>query len=198
MRSVFIIMAICLLMLSCSKEKERSTPPPISEEKTLFEEVKTRTMKNPKDAEAWYHLADLYERSALYTEEADALNKVIALQPDNRYVYMKLGTVYSRLGRYPDAIKNFQKAKRFFPKNAVLYNNLAIAYGKIGKHDEEIVELKHAIALRPRYATARFNLGVVYLKKGQRKEAMKQYDELLKFDEGVAASLKQEIDAPGK
>lgn len=198
MKPFLFILAISLVMLSCGSEKEKTAPPPISEEKTLFEEVKAQTAKNPNDAEAWYHLADLYERAEQYREEADALNKVIALKPDRGYVYVKLGTACSRLGRYQDAIKNYLKAKTFFPKNALLYNNLAVAYGKTGRADEEIAALKQAISLRPHYATARFNLGVVYLKKGRRGDALKQYEELKKFDEGAAASLKKEIDAARK
>jgi tetratricopeptide (TPR) repeat protein len=111
---------------------------------------------------------------------------------------VKLGNAYSRLGKYQEAINSYSRAIKFFPRNPVLYNNLAIAYGKIGKTDDEIRALQKALTQRPRYATARYNLGMALLKKGKRSDALVQYHELDKFDSGVAAALKKEIDRNGK
>lgn len=187
-----------LLLMACSKEPEKTTEQEPVSEKTLFEEVKAQTIKNPRDTEAWSHLADLYERSAMYREEADALQKVITIDPQRGYASVKLGNTYNRLGQYQEAIKSYTKAIKFFPKNPVLYNNLAISYSKVGKTDDEIAALQKAIALRPRYATARYNLGIALLKKGKRSEALIQYHEIETFDAGVATALKKEIDGKGK
>ena len=198
MRSLIVLVMVCLLFMACSKEPEKTTEQEPTAEKTLFEEVKTQTIKNPNDAEAWSHLADLYERSAMYREEIDVLQKVIAINPQRGYAFVKLGNTYSRLGQYQDAIKSYEKAIKFFPKNPVVYNNLAVSYGKVGKTDAEITALQKAIALRPRYATARYNLGMALLKKGKRSEALIQYHEIETFDVSIAAALKKEIDGKGK
>ena len=197
MRRVLTIIILSLLLISCSSE-QKETPVPESTEKNLFEELRDQTTKNPKDAEAWYHLADLYERSEMYREEVDTLGKVLAIDPGKTYAYVKLGSAYNRLGQYEDAIKSFKTAIRYFPQNPVLYNNLAVSYGKINKADDEIAMLKKAISLRPQYATARYNLGIALLKRGDREGALKQYVEINKFDGGVAAALKKEIDARRK
>jgi tetratricopeptide (TPR) repeat protein len=197
MKRLFAVFGVMLLFIACSSEPEK-TPSPVAAEKTLLEELKERTVKNPKDAEAWIHLADLYDRDAMYQEEITALNNVIGADPDKKSIYLNLANTYSRLGRYQDAIANYQKAIHSFPRNPVLYNNLGVAYGKIGEIDEEIGSLKKAISLRTRYATARFNLGMALLKKGSRDLALQQYHELKTFDNGVAESLKKEIDAKGK
>lgn len=197
MKPLFVVFMTVLLLFACTKEKEE-TVEPVSTEKSMFEELKEQTVKNPKDADAWYHLADLYERAGMYREEVDALQHVISIKPDKGYAYMKLGNTHSRLGEYDDALKQFTSAKKYLPKDPVLYNNLAVAYGKIGKPDDEIRELEKAISLRPRYSTARYNLGMAFLKKGKREMALRQYDELKKFDEGIANALKKEIDAKGK
>ena len=194
----FILVMTSFLLFSCTDEKKEQVTPPVSTEKNLFEELKDRTASNPKDAEAWYHLSDLYERSEMYREEVNALQKVIAIDPQRGYAYVKLGNAYSRLGQYQEAINSYTKAIKFFPKNPVLYNNLAIAYGKVGKTDDEILALQKAIAQRPRYATARYNLGIALLKKGKRSQALTQYHELDTFDAGVAAALKKEIDRKEK
>jgi tetratricopeptide (TPR) repeat protein len=193
----FILFMTSFLVFSCADNKEQATPP-VSTEKNLFEELRDQTIRNPKDAEAWYHLSDLYERSEVYGEEVNALQKVIAIDPQRGYAYVKLGNAYSRLGQYQEALTSYTRAVKFFPENPVLYNNLAIAYGKLGKKDDEILALQKAVALRPRYATARYNLGIALLKKGKRSQALTQYHELDTFDAGVAAALKKEIDGKGK
>jgi len=193
MKLLLVLMVSLLMLLSCSKEPEKIQEP-ASAEKSLFEEVKEQTIKNPKDADAWYHLANLYENAQMHQEEMAALQKVIELDPGKGYAYVKLGNAYNRLGRYQDAVTSFRTAQKYFPKDPVLFNNLAVSYGKLGKTDEEIAYLEKAISLRPHYATARHNLGITMLRIGKRGEAMKQYNELNKFDTIVAASLKKEID----
>ena len=131
----------------------------------------------------------------VHREEVDALKKFVSLKADNGSAYLKLGSAYSRLGQYEDAVKNLDIAKKYFPKNPLLYNNLGVAYGKIGKTNDEIQALQKAISLRPRYTTARYNLAMSFLRQGRRDQALKQYDEIRKFDEGAASALKKEIDS---
>ena len=197
MKPFFIVFVTSFLLLACPGEKEK-TAEPVNTEKSLFEELKGLTVKNPNDAEAWYHLADLYERSGMYREEVDALKHVIAIDPDRGYAYMKLGSAYNRLGEYQNAVKQYSAAKKYLPKDPMLYNNLAVAYGKVGKTDDEIANLEKAISIRPHYATARYNLGIAFLRKGNRELALRQYHELTKLDEATAQSLKKEIGAKGK
>jgi tetratricopeptide (TPR) repeat protein len=197
MKQLILLLLSMLMFLSCSKEPEKSREP-VSAEKSIVEEVKEQTIKNPKDADAWYHLADLYENAQMHKEEVAALQKVVEIDPGKGYAYIKMGNAYNRLGQYQNAVTNYRTAIKYFPKNPVLYNNLAVSYGNLGKTDEEIKLLEKAISLRPHYASARHNLGITMLKAGKREEALKQYHELNKFDTVVAASLKKEIDAKEK
>lgn len=197
MRLFFAILLTARLLTSCNSETEHAAPP-VSTEKNLFEELREKTAKDPNDGESWYHLSDLYEQSEMYREEVAALQKVIAINPDKGYAHIKMGNAYNRLGQYQAAIRSFKTALRYFPQNPVLYNNLAVSYGKIGKIPEEIASLEKAISLRPRYATARYNLAIIRLNQGDREYAMKQYNEIKKFDEGTAAALKKEIDGKKK
>jgi tetratricopeptide (TPR) repeat protein len=91
----------------------------VSAEKSLFEEVKEQTIKNPKDADAWYHLASLYENAQMHQEEMAALQKVIEIDPGRGYAYVKLGNAYNRLGRHQDAVTSFRTALKYFPKDPV-------------------------------------------------------------------------------
>jgi tetratricopeptide (TPR) repeat protein len=198
MKTGILFALTALLLVSCTSEKEQRPAQQAAPQKSQFEQVREQTVKDPKDVDAWSRLADMYESSQMYNEEAAALKTIITLKPAKRYAYVRLGNTYNRLGRYQEAIDTFLAGAKYPPPDPVLYNNLAASYGMVGKTNAQISALEKAISLRPRYATAHYNLGVVYLKKGRRDEALKQYNELNKFDEGTAKTLKKEIDAARK
>lgn len=194
------LVAVVLPAVSCKREepkREGASAPassPYSDE-TVFGEVQDKLRENPDDADALYHLADLYERSAQYPQAIEAYKKVVALKPDMGYAYFKMGTAYNRIEKPAEAAEAFEKAVKYMPDFAVAYNNLGVAYGKLGKLDEEIAALKKAVELRPSYAVARYNLGMTYLKKGDKKAAKKEYEALKGVDEGIAEALMKEINS---
>jgi tetratricopeptide (TPR) repeat protein len=199
-RHLLILFVLVLLSaVSCKKEApapEKTSPQqainPYSSE-SVFDEVKKKLQENPDDVDALYHLADLYDRSALYQEAIDAYKKVVQLKPDMGYAYFKMGTAYDRLNQPAEAINALKKAIKYMPNYAVAYNNLGVAYGRLEKYNDEITALQKAIKLRPAYSSARFNLGVTYLRTGNKKAAMQEYESLKKFDEGAAEALMKEI-----
>ena len=200
LRRFLVLLIVGLVFsVSCKKEETASRQEPTGRvvnpysSESVFEELKKKLQENPDDADALYHLADLYDRNAQYREAIDAYQKVIRLKPDMGYAYLKMGTAYDRIDQPKEAINAFRKAIRYMPNYAVAYNNLAVAHGKLGNYDEEISALQKAIALRPSYTAARYNLGVTYLRKGNRKAALRECESLKKFDEGAAESLMKEI-----
>lgn len=198
LRRISLLLITMALIGACSQDNERPSVQ-LGPQKSEVQVLREQVASNPRDTEAWFHLVVLYDRIGMYPEEIDALKKVIALKPKEiGYAYEQLGTTYNRLGKYREAIDSFLKAKQYSPKNPLIYNNLAASYGMTGKSNEQIASLEKAISLRPHYAMARYNLGVVLLKKGRRAEALKQYNELNKFDAGTAQALKKEIDAKKK
>jgi len=187
------------VMSSCQKGEQPSggktaqTVNPYSTD-TLFDEVYKKVQQNPADADALYHLADLYDRNAQYREAIETYQKVVKLKPNMGYAYFKMATAYNRLNQPAEAVNAFKTAEKYLPKHAVLFNNMGIAYGKLGKLDEEISALKKAIALRPSYSAARYNLGITYIKTKNIATAKKEYEALKRFDEGAAEALLKEIE----
>ena len=186
------------LVFACSKGEEptkKTAGPafnPYSGE-SVFDEVQRKLKENPNDPDALFHMADLYERNAQYKEAIDTYKKALKIRPGSGYIYFKIGTAYDRINQPAEAVDAFQSAIKHMPNYAVAYNNMGIAYGKLNKPDNEIAALKKAIKLRPRYSSARYNLGITYLKTGNKKEALKEYEALKDFDEGVAEALMKEI-----
>lgn len=192
---VFII----LLTASC-KDREEKKPDTeayradkLYTADSVYMKVRKRLDDNPDDTDAWYHLADLYDRNGQYEQAIEAYKNVIRLKPDKGYAYFKMGTAYNRINQADEAIKAHLKALEHLSDNPVIYNNLGIAYGKLGKLDEEIVALEKALKLRSRYVAARYNLGYTFLKKGDRKAATQQYQMLLDLDVNAAETLAKQI-----
>jgi tetratricopeptide (TPR) repeat protein len=187
-------------LTACSKEEEQPARKtreaainPYSGE-SVYAELQKKLEKNPNDVDALYHLADLYDRNAQYAEAVETYKKVLKFKPDMGYAYLKMGTAHDRLNQPAEAVAAFKKAAKYMPNYPVLYNNMGVPYGKMNKLDEEVAALKKAIKMRPAYTAARFNLGITYLKLRNKKEAMKQYDALMEFDEGAAKVLLKEIE----
>lgn len=202
--SVLAVLLASVLMLSaltsCEEEKPRTegssvqaTNPYTNE--SVFSETKKKIQDNPKDADLWYHLADLYDRNGQYSEAIDAYKKVIELKPDMGYAHFKMGTAYDRLNKPNEAIAALEKATKLMPDYAVAYNNLGVAYGKLGRIKDEITVLKKAVELRPKYAAARYNLGISYLKDSNKQASKKQYEALRTIDEGAAEALQKAINS---
>jgi len=197
-----LILLVCAGPLFGSCKKEEAVPARKDVQATssysnesVFAEVKRKLQENPKDADLWYRLADLYDRNGQYAEAVDTYKKVVEMKPDMGYAYFKMGTAYDRLNKPEAAVPSFEKAIKLMPGYAVAYNNLGVAYGKLGKTSEEIRVLKKATELRPRYASAHYNLGMAYLKAGNREGARHEYEKLKDMDTGVAEALQKEINA---
>lgn len=190
-----LCLALAAALLSCADEPPPRKPParaPPSEADLLA----ARVRQDPGDAEAWFHLSEIFERARRHEEEAEALRKVVALRPEMGWAHLRLGTACNRLGRYDEAVRHFLDAERTMKGQATLYNNLAWSYGRLGRTADEIAALRKAIALRPGYAVARYNLGVALLRAGARAEAEAQARALRALDEGAAEALEQQLAAP--
>jgi tetratricopeptide (TPR) repeat protein len=192
-----VLAATASIAWSCSDEPPRRASP-VQAQPSDIDVLREQLAKDPKNADAWFHLSELYERASLYREQADALREVIALRPRMGFAYFKLGTACNRLRQYEEAVKNFTRAEKYVKNQPMLYNNLAVSYGKLGRTREEIAALRKAIAIRPRYSVAHYNLGMALLRKGDREGARKELRILEEFDEGAAASLRKEIEAASR
>jgi len=195
---VVSLVAVALSAVSCSREKPKEEkaatplPSPYSNE-SVFTQVQQQLKEDPNNPDALFHLAQLYDRNAQYAEAIDAYKKVVAQKPDMGYAYYAMGTDYNQLNRPEEAIEAFQTGLKYMPNYATLYNNLGVAYGKLDQLDKEIEVLKKALEIRPYYASARYNLAMAYMNKGNKEAAMKEYEALKNYDEGMADMLMREM-----
>jgi len=192
-------LGLAALAAACGgKGEEPQKAAPEERPKEVFQVLRESVAANPDDADSWFHLADLYERSGSYDLEVDALQKVVAISPARHGAWSKLGRAYNRLERWQEAADAYEKARELRPDDPVLLNNLAYPLGKLGRTDEQVEALRRAVELRPSYASGRYNLGVVLLRRGDRAGAEEQLAELRTFDEGAAEALAREIAGAGQ
>lgn len=192
---------VTLLLPGCGKKQEEETPS-VSEQAVneyasdnVFIQTYRQVQAEPNNADAIYHLADLYDRQGQYQKAIDNFRRVIELDPDRNFAYFKMGTAYSRLNQPEKAVEVLKEAAKHLPKSPVVLNNLGIAYGKLDRLDDEIATFQKALEIRPRYSAVRFNLALTYLKKGDRERAMAQYEALKKFDVTMAEEVLKRIEA---
>jgi predicted Zn-dependent protease len=57
----------------------------------------------PEEAMVWYGLANEYSKLERWREAADALRRVVALNPDYTSAYQMLGTAHANLGERAEA-----------------------------------------------------------------------------------------------
>ena len=118
-------------------------------------QVEQYLKQNPKDAEAWKQLGNLFFDSNQEKNAIDAYNKSLAIEPGKIGVITDLGVMYRRNGQPKKAVEAFDKAISIDPsfetarfnKGIVLLHDLNDIEGGI-KAWEQILEI-NPMAMAP-------------------------------------------------
>lgn len=123
----------------------------------------------------------------LYTQalKTDSLNKV---------VYYSIAWCYNAKTEYEKAIPYAVKALEIDNNYRPAYGELGHAYRRTGKFAEAIEQFKKNIAVSV-IDLPIFYSGMCYTELNDKEGALRQYEELKKINEKMAASLKKKIDS---
>jgi tetratricopeptide (TPR) repeat protein/S1-C subfamily serine protease len=116
---------------------------------------------NPDFDEAWRQLGDCYFYLRQYTDARKALEKAIALKPDDFISYVWLGTVLREAGSYRHAIEYYDRAIKIKPR-PLLYVLRGMTRRTIEDGQKALDDVNQAIRLQPDLATAYHLRGWVY------------------------------------
>jgi TonB family protein len=105
------------------------------------------TERDPKNAEAFYQLANSYFRMLRYKEAVKAYQRVIQLKPDHYLAYNNLGTTYHALGQFRDAVKAYEEAIRLKADYQEAIFGLGVAYLELKDKDAALEQHKRLTAL---------------------------------------------------
>ncbi|MFZ5766019.1 MAG: tetratricopeptide repeat protein [Thermodesulfobacteriota bacterium] len=111
-----------------------------------------------------------------------ALEKEVAVNPNNLEAWTQLGNYYFDTENFTKAIEAYTKSLALNPNDANVITDLGIMYRRIGKPTEAIATFDRALTVDPNHPTARFNRGVVQLYDLNDKEgALSTWEELVKL-----------------
>jgi len=117
----------------------------------------------------------LRQRTGDYTEALEALNRALALAPENVEAYQHLGQVYDLLGRAPEAEHAFRSAISIRPACWSCYNELGIFLENQNRFGEAAQAFQKVIELAPDNPWGYTNFGNAYLYLGEFARAEDTY-----------------------
>jgi len=123
-------------------------------------------------------------RNHNYELAVELFQRVVALDPKNKYAWNNLGRAYLAMQKPDDAIRAFQKAIEVDPYDEFAYNNLGLAYWRQQKYEEAAGAFHKQLELNPLDEFAHGNLGAMYVEWRKYADAVPELEK--------AASLKPE------
>jgi superkiller protein 3 len=106
--------------------------------------------QNPKSAQVWNDLGELFLRTGAYEEANNAFNKAIEMEPESGWAHNNLANVLVSQGQYEQAIPLYQKSIALLQENkdkAAVWNRLGNAYRKLNDYDNAIKAYQEAVLL---------------------------------------------------
>jgi tetratricopeptide (TPR) repeat protein len=138
---------------------------------------------NSSDVEAYAHLGDLYTKEG-QTEKARATyEKMVSIDPNNNKIQLMLGSYYLKAKKYAEALKYYQKSYTI-ERTAVAAEGMASAAIVLNRFDVARDAAESAVRIDPSVTESRLILSRIYLKDRNYKDALEQFDVLLKKDQG--------------
>jgi tetratricopeptide (TPR) repeat protein len=134
----------------------------------------------PDFAEAHNNLGSVYYNKGELEFAEKEFIKAIKLKPDYADAYSNLGVIYRDKKLYKKAIIANKKALRLKPTSKT-HNNLGIVYSMINEDEKAINEFLKAIKLNPYFIEIRFNLARVLTRCRLQKDAISEYQGILKI-----------------
>jgi TolB-like protein len=96
-------------------------------------------------AEGYYHYWGFLD----YEKALVALDRAMAVMPNDDRIHQARGYVMRRQGRYEEAIESFRTAAELDPREATHLADIAATVSRLGRHDEAEDLLSRAEQLRP-------------------------------------------------
>jgi protein O-GlcNAc transferase len=109
----------------------------------------------------------------------EALEKAVALLPDDVEALCNLGNLQKAQGLLDEAVGSYRRAAARRPDYAAAHYNLGIALGEMGRHAEAADAYRAALNLHPAWPDAHYNLGLALYQLGQLTLAVSSYEQAL-------------------
>ena len=120
-------------------------------------------------------LAILFYEKKEFQEAFEIYTEILAMRPQEGFVWMNLAVVSSALGRNSEAVVHGRKALRLLPADVRLWNTMGHLCIWMGKIDEAIPFFQKAVELEPTILAYPLGLAVCYGLLGLRRESQREF-----------------------
>ena len=165
----------------------------------LKRELATLYLHKKNDEKALYILQDLVEKKPAdlidlkslilygrinqsrknYDTAIDAYEKVIALDPEQRNIYLLLGGLYLEKKQFDNAKRIYNKLIRYFPASYAGHFFLGKIMVSQGRMEQAETEFKRTLELEPNLEEPRFELLQIYQLQAKKDLVTRMFEELL-------------------
>ena len=125
----------------------------VNPNKQLFDSIlqhEEELRRDPKNAESWEHLGNLYFDANDPGKAVNAYLKALELNPGNTSVLVDCGVMYRELRQYDKALEFFKKALAIDPKHEfALFNSGIVLYHDLDRKDEAMEAWRALVAINP-------------------------------------------------
>ncbi len=151
------------------------------------------TELRPKDEQALYNLAYMYQQNQKLPEAIELYKKAIALKPNYDYAWFQVGWCHYAMKNYKETIAAMKKNVEIVPDNVYGWLYIGMSYMQLKDFNNALDPMKKAVDVQPDNANALFNLGVIYLNLKDRYSAQEIAKKLQTIDANLAAKLRSYI-----
>jgi tetratricopeptide (TPR) repeat protein len=127
----------------------------------------------------WRKKALALRKLGRFRDALNNLNKILALDANDKGSLLEKADIYYELGSYKKAAKIFTSLLEDEPKSALLWNKLGNALLRMGNQKESLVFYEKALTLDADNREAIVNKGYVFMKQKKYDKAVKCADMIL-------------------
>ena len=135
---------------------------------------------NPDYFIALENLGNAYRQQQRWDEARKALDRALAVRPQDPEVNYSLGMIFAQTEDTARAYEYLQKALRFRPAYPEALNNLGVLYLRTRRRDQAVASFEECIRVAPGFDQSYLNLARVYSLEGAPQKARAVLLELLK------------------
>lgn len=150
--------------------------------------IGTLLAENPRNFRAWYLLAQI-EAQKDQRASREALDKVLAIQPNFAPAYRDRGLLSVSEGTFVSAAEDLARAAELGLRDPLTFNSLGICYSRMNRLDDAAENYRRALEADPAFAQAHLNLGFVYERMKQPLLAKQEYAAACRLDRRLCSLI---------
>ena len=133
---------------SCSNQKTVDNPQTPQDKIAVYQAALD---KNPNDTAALLGMATVYQQNDQLTVAAAYLEKVIAVDPSQKEIYIRLANIYlnANVAQYQAGVTVLNKATSVDPSNPDVYLKLGTAQNGLGNTEAAVLAWQKYLQLAP-------------------------------------------------